>query len=86
MTSFSCNLRTTNSKIYAAGDVCSRFKFTHAADFMARIVIQNTLFKGRGKASALTMPWATYTSPELAHIGLGAAQAQREGIEIDTIY
>ena len=77
-------LQTTNPNIYAAGDVCSRFKFTHAADFMARIVIQNTLFKGRGKASALTIPWATYTSPELAHVGLGPDQAKQEGIEVDT--
>ena len=51
---------------------------------MARIVIQNTLFKGRGKASALTIPWATYTSPELAHVGLGPDQAKQEGIEVDT--
>jgi pyruvate/2-oxoglutarate dehydrogenase complex dihydrolipoamide dehydrogenase (E3) component len=78
------NLRTTNPRIFAAGDVCSRFQFTHAADFMARIVIQNTLFKGRGKASALTIPWATYTSPELAHVGLSVAQANQQGIEIDT--
>ena len=77
-------LQTTNPKIYAAGDVCSQYKFTHAADFMARIVIQNTLFKGRGKASALTIPWATYTSPELAHVGLSPSQAKQEGIEIDT--
>jgi pyruvate/2-oxoglutarate dehydrogenase complex dihydrolipoamide dehydrogenase (E3) component len=78
------DLRTTNPRIFAAGDVCSRFQFTHAADFMARIVIQNTLFKGRGKASALTIPWATYTSPELAHVGLSVAQANQQGIEIDT--
>ncbi|MEP3477756.1 MAG: mercuric reductase [Fuerstiella sp.] len=77
-------LQTTNKSIYAAGDVCSRFKFTHSADFMARIVIQNTLFKGRGKASALTIPWATYTSPELAHVGMGPAEAKQEGIEVDT--
>ncbi|MCL4117445.1 UNVERIFIED_CONTAM: hypothetical protein GTU68_010684 [Idotea baltica] len=77
-------LQTTNSKIYAAGDVCSKFKFTHAADFMARLVIQNTLFFGRGKASALTIPWATYTSPELAHVGLGPDQAKAEGIDIDS--
>lgn len=77
-------LQTTNPKIYAAGDVCSRFKFTHAADFMARIVIQNSLFKGRGKASALTIPWATYTSPELAHVGLGPDEAKKEGVEIDS--
>ena len=72
-------LRTTNPKIYAAGDVCSRYKFTHAADFMARIVIQNTLFMGRGKASALTN-----TSPELAHVGLYPNEAKQQGVDIDT--
>lgn len=77
-------LQTTNPSIYAAGDVCSRFKFTHAADFMARIVIQNSLFLGRRKLSALTIPWCTYTSPELAHVGLNERNAQQEGIAIDT--
>lgn len=77
-------LQTTNSKIYAAGDVCSRYKFTHAADFMARIVIQNTLFFGRGKASTLTVPWTTYTSPELAHVGLTPQEAEQQGVDIDT--
>ncbi len=77
-------LQTTNPRIYAAGDICSRFKFTHAADFMARIVIQNSLFMGRRKASALTIPWSTYTSPELAHVGLTEEQAAKEGVEIDT--
>ncbi|MCA9217228.1 MAG: mercuric reductase, partial [Planctomycetales bacterium] len=77
-------LQTTNPRIYAAGDVCSQFKFTHAADFMARLVIQNTLFKGRGKASSLTIPWATYTSPELARVGLHANDATERGIETDT--
>lgn len=77
-------LQTTNSRIYAAGDVCSRFKFTHAADFMARIVIQNALFKGRSKASALTIPWTTYTSPELAHVGLDPIEAQKQGVAIET--
>ncbi|MCA8984118.1 MAG: mercuric reductase [Planctomycetaceae bacterium] len=77
-------LRTTNPNIYAAGDVCSRYKFTHSADFMARIVIQNALFKGRAKASALTIPWCTYTSPEVAHVGLYEKDATAQGIEIDT--
>jgi pyruvate/2-oxoglutarate dehydrogenase complex dihydrolipoamide dehydrogenase (E3) component len=77
-------LQTTNPKIYAAGDVCSRYKFTHAADFMARIVIQNTLFMGRGKASTLTIPWTTYTSPELAHVGIYPDDAKQQGVEIDT--
>ena len=62
--------RTSNSKIFAAGDVCSRFKFTHAADFMARAVLRNALFGGRARASALVFPWCTYTAPEVAHAGL----------------
>jgi len=77
-------LQTTNASIFAAGDVCSKYKFTHAADFMARIVIQNALFKGRAKVSALTIPWTTYTSPELAHVGLNPADTKAQGIEIDT--
>ena len=77
-------LRTTNRSIYAAGDICSPFKFTHAADFQARIVVRNALFKGRGKSSKLVIPWATYTSPELAHVGLTASQAEKEGVEIET--
>lgn len=77
-------LQTSNPNIYAAGDVASKFKFTHAADFMARIVIGNALFKGRDKASALTVPWATYTSPELAHVGLSTKDAEEQGIAIDT--
>ena len=76
--------QTTNSRIYACGDVCSPFKFTHAADFMARRVIQNTLFFGRAKASSLLIPWATYTSPELAHVGLLPEDARRQGIATDT--
>jgi pyruvate/2-oxoglutarate dehydrogenase complex dihydrolipoamide dehydrogenase (E3) component len=51
---------------------------------MARIVIQNTLFMGRRKASTLTIPWCTYTSPELAHVGLTAEEAERKGVAIDT--
>ncbi|NCC94626.1 MAG: FAD-binding protein, partial [Opitutae bacterium] len=53
------HLRTTNPDIFAAGDVCSPFQFTHAADFMARTVLRNALFKGRAKVSALTIPWCT---------------------------
>ncbi len=77
-------LQTTNPNIYAAGDICSKFKFTHAADFMARIVIQNALFYGRSKASALTIPWATYTSPEVAQVGLTAESAAEQGISVQT--
>lgn len=78
------HLRTTNRRIYAAGDICSPYQFTHAADFMARIVIQNSLFKGRARSSRLTIPWCTYTSPEVAHVGLYEHQAQEQGIETST--
>lgn len=70
------HLRTTNRSVYAAGDVCFPYKFTHTADFLARIVIQNALFLGRAKASALTIPWCTYTSPEVAHVGLHRHEAE----------
>jgi pyruvate/2-oxoglutarate dehydrogenase complex dihydrolipoamide dehydrogenase (E3) component len=79
------HLRTTNTRIFAAGDVASRFKFTHAADALARIAVRNALFFGRARASALTIPWCTYTSPELAYVGLGAGQAREADIEIDTL-
>ncbi len=77
-------LRTTNRRIYAAGDICSAYKFTHAADAMARIVIQNALFLGRAMASTLTMPWCTYTDPEIAHVGLYEKEAQERGIPVQT--
>jgi pyruvate/2-oxoglutarate dehydrogenase complex dihydrolipoamide dehydrogenase (E3) component len=77
-------MQTTNPMIYAAGDVCSPYQFTHAADFMARIVIQNALFMGRRKASSLVIPWCTYTSPEIAHVGLSEHQAKEKNIDIDT--
>jgi pyruvate/2-oxoglutarate dehydrogenase complex dihydrolipoamide dehydrogenase (E3) component/uncharacterized membrane protein YdjX (TVP38/TMEM64 family) len=78
-------LQTSNPKVYAAGDVASRYKFTHAADAMARIVVRNALFFGRQKASALVIPWATYTDPEIAHVGLGADEASDRGEDVNTI-
>ena len=68
-------LRSTNRRVYGAGDVASRYQFTHAADAMARIVIQNALFFGRRRASALVIPWCTYTDPEVAHVGLSGSEA-----------
>lgn len=77
-------LQTTNKNVYAAGDICFPYKFTHAADFLARNVIRNTLFMGREKASSLVIPWCTYTEPELAHVGLSARDAHEQGLKIDT--
>lgn len=78
-------LQTTNKNIYAAGDVAMAYKFTHAADAAARIVIQNALFFGRAKASSLTMPWVTYTDPEIAHVGMYESDAREKGIAVKTI-
>jgi pyruvate/2-oxoglutarate dehydrogenase complex dihydrolipoamide dehydrogenase (E3) component len=77
-------LQTSAPHIYAAGDVCSPYKFTHTADAMARIVIQNSLFFGRKKTSDLTIPWCTYTDPEIAHVGLSEREAEERGIEVNT--
>jgi pyruvate/2-oxoglutarate dehydrogenase complex dihydrolipoamide dehydrogenase (E3) component len=75
-------LRTSNRKIYAAGDICLDWKFTHAADAAARLVIQNALFFGRKKLSALTIPWCTYTDPEIARVGLSEGEAARSGVAV----
>ncbi len=77
-------LQTTQPDIYAAGDICSPYQFTHAADFMARTVIRNALFFGQAKASALTIPWCTYTEPEIAHVGLYPQQAEEQGVALNT--
>jgi len=78
-------LRTTNSRIYAAGDICSRYKFTHAADAMARIVIANALFYARRKLTHLVIPWCTYTDPEIAHVGHYEKDARAAGFDVATI-
>jgi pyruvate/2-oxoglutarate dehydrogenase complex dihydrolipoamide dehydrogenase (E3) component len=65
------------------------WKFTHAADAAARIVIKNTLFApfglGRSQLSQLVMPWVTYTDPEIAHVGLHQHEADQQGIAVKTI-
>jgi pyruvate/2-oxoglutarate dehydrogenase complex dihydrolipoamide dehydrogenase (E3) component len=80
-------LRTTNPRIFAVGDVASRFRFTHAADAQARLVVANALFFGigGGKASRLVIPWVTYTSPEVAHVGRSERDAAAAGVEVDSI-
>ncbi len=78
------HLQTTNSRIYAAGDVCMSWKFTHAADAAAKIAVQNALFARTQKLSSLVMPWCTYTDPEVAHVGLYERDAAERGIAIDS--
>jgi pyruvate/2-oxoglutarate dehydrogenase complex dihydrolipoamide dehydrogenase (E3) component len=77
-------LQTTNPNVFAVGDVASRYQFTHMSDFMARLVIRNALFLGRDRVSKLLVPWATYTDPEVAHVGLYEADLKERGIEYAT--
>jgi len=77
-------LQTTNSKIFSAGDCCTTFKFTHAADFMARTVIRNALFFGKDKMSNLLIPYATFTDPEIASVGLYGKDCEKKGINYRT--
>lgn len=82
-------LQTSNPHIFAAGDICMDWKFTHAADAAARIVIKNALFApfglGKSKLSNLVMPWVTFTDPEIAHAGMYASEAKAKGLETSEI-
>jgi pyruvate/2-oxoglutarate dehydrogenase complex dihydrolipoamide dehydrogenase (E3) component len=69
-------LRTSNKRVYAAGDVASGYQFTHLAAYHAGIVLRNTLFRLPAKVDTRALPWVTYTDPELAHVGLTEAQAR----------
>jgi pyruvate/2-oxoglutarate dehydrogenase complex dihydrolipoamide dehydrogenase (E3) component len=77
-------LRTRNPRIFAAGDVCLEHAFTNTAEASARIVLRNALFRGRQRLSALTVPWCTYTDPQVAHVGLYVRQVRAQGIPVKT--
>jgi pyruvate/2-oxoglutarate dehydrogenase complex dihydrolipoamide dehydrogenase (E3) component len=83
------HLQTSNPRVYAAGDIALPLQFTHTADATARIVIQNALFSlaglGRAKWTDLVVPWCTYTSPEIAHVGMYEEDAKEKGLEVDTV-
>ena len=79
-------LQTSQPHIYAAGDITNRLKFTHTADFTARIVVRNILMPFqflRQKVDWSVVPWCTYTDPEVAHVGLGEKEAKQKSIEYD---
>jgi pyruvate/2-oxoglutarate dehydrogenase complex dihydrolipoamide dehydrogenase (E3) component len=78
------NLRSSNRRIFAAGDVCLDAKFTHAADAAAKLVVRNAFFFGRRRMADVRVPWCTYTDPEVAHVGLYERDAAAAGIALDT--
>jgi pyruvate/2-oxoglutarate dehydrogenase complex dihydrolipoamide dehydrogenase (E3) component len=79
-------LRTSNRHVYAAGDVLGGYRFTHAAALHARTAVRNALFPGRAALDERVIPWATFTEPEVAHVGLTEAQArERYGDRVRTV-
>jgi pyruvate/2-oxoglutarate dehydrogenase complex dihydrolipoamide dehydrogenase (E3) component len=69
-------LHTTNPHVFAAGDVCSQYRYTHAADALARTVIANALFMAADRVDSLLVPHCTFTEPEIAHVGIHESDAQ----------
>jgi pyruvate/2-oxoglutarate dehydrogenase complex dihydrolipoamide dehydrogenase (E3) component len=79
-------LQTTNNNIYSCGDCSSAFKFTHVADFQARIAVRNMFLGGNvHRNSDLLVPWCTYTDPEIAHVGKYEEELQRQQVEYEIL-
>ncbi len=72
------SMKTTNRHVYAIGDVAGGLQFTHMAGYHAGLIIRSALFGLPAKATNAHIPWATYTDPELAQVGLTEAQAKEE--------
>ncbi|MEP3438003.1 MAG: FAD-dependent oxidoreductase [Hoeflea sp.] len=71
------NLRSSNKRVYAIGDVAGGLQFTHVASYHAGLVAQQILFRAPAKENRDIIPWATYTDPELAHVGLSEEEANK---------
>ena len=78
---------TTAEGVYAAGDITGGPRFTHAAEYMARIALQNALFPVRGKTDFSAVPWTIFTDPKFARVGLTESEAREKHgrVEIYTL-
>jgi pyruvate/2-oxoglutarate dehydrogenase complex dihydrolipoamide dehydrogenase (E3) component len=74
-------LKTSNRKVFAIGDVAGGLQFTHVAGYHAGLVLQTILFRLPGKEDRSIIPWATYTDPELSHVGMTQEEAQGNGLK-----
>lgn len=79
------NLRTSNQKVYAIGDVSGGLQFTHVAGYHAGLVIQEILFRLPAKENRTIIPWSTFTEPELAHVGLTEQDARAKDPDIQVL-
>ncbi len=77
-------LRTSNPRIFAAGDVCAGRVFPHIESAAGRIVAANALHGGRERLSAEVIPWCTFTDPEIAHVGMYVTEARRKNVPVKT--
>jgi pyruvate/2-oxoglutarate dehydrogenase complex dihydrolipoamide dehydrogenase (E3) component len=78
-------LRTSNRRVYAIGDAVGGLQFTHLAGYHAGIVIRNALFRWPARVDDRALPWATYTEPELAQVGLSEAAARAAGRRVEVL-
>ncbi len=78
-------LRTSQKHIFACGDVCGPYAFTHMAEYQAGIVISNAIFRWPKKVNYSVVPWVTYTDPEVARVGLNEMQANARNIDYDLL-
>ena len=78
-------MRTSNSRVFAIGDVAGGLQFTHVANYHAGIVIRRFLFRLPAKENTAIVPWVTYTEPELAHVGLTEEQARAQKMKVSVL-
>ena len=74
-------MRTSQKHIYACGDVCGPYPYTHMAEYQAGIIISNAIFRVPKKTDYRVVPRVTYTDPELARVGMTLQEARDQGIE-----
>jgi pyruvate/2-oxoglutarate dehydrogenase complex dihydrolipoamide dehydrogenase (E3) component len=79
------NMRTSNRRIYAIGDIAGGLQFTHVAGYHAGLVIRSILFRLPARENRQIIPWVTYTDPELAHIGMTEADARNKWKKINVL-
>lgn len=77
--------RSSQKHIFACGDVCGPFPFTHMAEYQAGIVLSNAVFRWPKKADYSVVPWVTYSDPEVARVGKNEIQAKEAGIDYQTL-
>jgi pyruvate/2-oxoglutarate dehydrogenase complex dihydrolipoamide dehydrogenase (E3) component len=79
-------LRTTAKHIWAAGDCTGNLRFSHAAELEAKAAVRNALFPFNSRPNYQGAPWATFTDPELAHLGMTEAECKKKNIRYRTYY